>query len=110
MEIILHAHHAEVSASMRTRTERAVSRLAERLRRAVHAVIRFEGDGAEKRVELVLSSPRRRPLVAEGCGKTFGPAVATALTRLEAQVRSEHAKGVRQRRDARREARRVRAA
>ncbi len=102
MEIILHAHHADVSASLRTRTERAVAKLATRLRRAVHAVIRFEGDGAEKRVELVLSSPRRRPLVAEGSGKTFGPAVAAAVARLEAQVRSEHARTERQRRDARR--------
>jgi ribosome-associated translation inhibitor RaiA len=103
VEIILHAHHAPVSDAMKSRAHRIIAKLAARLKRTVDAVIRFEGDGAEKRVELVLHTAKRRDLVAEGRGKHFGPAFAQALAKLEAQVRAEHTKLVRQRREVRRE-------
>lgn len=86
MEIILHAHHAEVTDSLRARAERAVERLSVRLRRVVTAIVRFEGDGPAKRVEIVLQSPRRRDLVARAFDRQYGPALSLAVQRLEMQV------------------------
>jgi ribosome-associated translation inhibitor RaiA len=86
MEIILHAHHAEVPESLRERAERAVSRLSTRLRRVVTAIVRFEGDGPSKRVEIVLQAPRRADLVAEAFDRRYEPALALAVSRLERQV------------------------
>jgi ribosome-associated translation inhibitor RaiA len=86
MEIILHAHHAEVTDSLRAKAERAVERLGARLRRVVTAIVRFEGDGPSKRVEIVLQAPRRRDLVARAFDRQYEPALAQAVHRLEAQV------------------------
>jgi ribosome-associated translation inhibitor RaiA len=86
MEIILHAHHAEVPESLRARAERAVSRLSARLRRVVTAIVRFEGDGPSKRVEIVLQAPRRADLVAQAFDRRYEPALAQAVSRLERQV------------------------
>jgi ribosome-associated translation inhibitor RaiA len=87
VEIVFQSHHADVSDSMRTRARRAVEKLATRLRRVVDAVIRFEEDGPTRRVEIVLRAPRQRRLVAAGEGRFFGPALATAVDRLEKQAR-----------------------
>ena len=87
MEIVFQSHHAQVSDRMRERAGRAVQKLGRRLARAVDAVIRFEEDGPTRRVEIVLHSPRRRAIVAEGTAKFFGPALANAIDRLEAQAR-----------------------
>lgn len=89
MEIIFQAHHASVSPRLRERAERAVRKAALRVRRAVDAVIRFEGDGPDRRVEIVLRAPRHRAIVAEGRDASFGPALSTAVARLEAQARQE---------------------
>lgn len=86
MEIILHAHHADVTNAMRRRAEAAAARLGTRLRRAVTAIVRFEGDGPAKRVEIVLQSRRRRDLVAQAFDRRFGPALSQAVHRLEVQV------------------------
>jgi ribosome-associated translation inhibitor RaiA len=102
VEIILHAHHAEVSQALRARAERALAKIATRLKRAVAAVIRFEADSGVMRVELVLQSPRRRDLVAEGLGKDFGPALTKAVSKLDAQVRAERIRTDRERRAGRR--------
>lgn len=102
MEIILHVHHAEVSDAMRQRAERAVRRLAARLAHTVDAVVRFEQDGRERRVELEVRAARVRPLVASGCAGAFGPALTRAVDRLEREVREQHARATRQRRAARR--------
>lgn len=104
MEIILHVHHAEVSDAMRQRAERAVRRLAARVPRTVDAVVRFEQDGRERRVELEVREPRSRPLVASGRAAFFGSALAVAVTKLEREVRERHAKVTRRRRAARRDA------
>ncbi|MDQ3696462.1 MAG: HPF/RaiA family ribosome-associated protein [Gemmatimonadota bacterium] len=90
MEIIFHAHRAVISDNMRARAERAVRKLATRVRRAVHAVVRFEQDGPVRRVEVVLNAAGRRALVAEGVGRNYGPALAAAIERIEAQL--EHRK------------------
>ena len=81
MEIIFHAHHANVSDRMRKRAESAVRRVARRMARAVDGIIRFEQDGPVKRVEIVLHAPRQRDLIARGEGRYFGPAFAGAMRR-----------------------------
>lgn len=88
MEIIFHAHHANVSERMRKRTEAAVRRAALRMSRAVDAIIRFEQDGRVKRVEILLHAPRQRDLIARGEARFFGPAFAAAMGRLTAQIQS----------------------
>lgn len=87
MEILFQSHHAQVSDRMRERARIAVTKLGSRLVRAVNAVVRFEEDGPTRRVEIVLHAPRRRAIVAEGTGRFFGPALAHAIDRLEAQAR-----------------------
>ncbi|HEU4564590.1 MAG TPA: HPF/RaiA family ribosome-associated protein [Gemmatimonadaceae bacterium] len=86
MEIIFQAHNAVISDQMRARSERAVRKMGVRLRRTVDAVIRFEQDGPVRRVEVVLNAPGRRPLVAEGTAHTFGPALSSAVGRIERQL------------------------
>lgn len=86
MEFILHAHHAEVTESLRRRAERAVERLSARVRRAVTAIVRFEGDGPSKRVEIVFQAPRRPDLVARAFDRQYESALSLAVQRLEAQV------------------------
>jgi ribosome-associated translation inhibitor RaiA len=87
VDIIFHAHHANVSERMRKRAEAAVRRAALRIGRTVDAIIRFEQDGPVKRVEILLHAPRQRDLIARGEAKFFGPAFASAMDRLLAQIR-----------------------
>jgi ribosome-associated translation inhibitor RaiA len=87
MDVIFHAHHAVVSDRMRQRARLAVERIGTRLKRSVDAVVRFEGDGRTRRVEIVLHAPRHCHLVATGQGAYFGPALGDAIVRLEAQLR-----------------------
>jgi ribosome-associated translation inhibitor RaiA len=87
MDVIFHAHHAIVSERLRLRAQRAVERVASRMKRTVDAVVRFEGDGRTRRVEIVLHAPRHRRLIAEGNSRFFGPALGEAIIRLEAQTR-----------------------
>jgi ribosome-associated translation inhibitor RaiA len=86
VEIIFQAHHATISDRLRARAERAVAKAARRLGRVADAVVRFEGDGPTRRVEIVLRSPRNRSLVAEGRSRYYGPALAAAVDRLIAQI------------------------
>lgn len=86
MEIIFHSHHAAVSDRMRERAVRAVEKLAQRLTRAVDGIVRFEADGPMRRVEISLRAPRQKFFVAAGEGKFFGPALALAVERLQAQL------------------------
>ena len=88
MEIIFHAHHAVISDRMRLRAERAVRKVAKKLKRAVDARVRFERDGPTSRVEVLLHAPGRRDLVAEGRARHYGPALSEAVGRLESQVNS----------------------
>ena len=86
MQIMFHAHHAVISENMRQRTEGDLRKLDGRIAHAVDAVVRFEQDGPVRRVEVVLHAPRRRPVIAEGQGRNYGPALAEAVARLEAQL------------------------
>ena len=90
---MFHSHHAVVSDTMKARARRAVEKIAVRLRRAVDAVVRFEADGPDRRVEILLHAPRRRNMVAEGRGKFFGSALAEAIERLEEQARRRRSVG-----------------
>jgi len=99
MEIIFHAHHAEISPRLQQRAEASLRRLVVRLGRAVDAIVRIEQDGPSRRVELVLHAPRGRQLVARGEGRFFGPALTMALGRLNAQItRTKRARSVAARR------------
>jgi ribosome-associated translation inhibitor RaiA len=87
VEIIFQAHHAVISAHMRQRAERVMNKIAKRLHEtATDAVVRFERDSGDCRVELQLNAPRHRPFVAEGRGRFYGPALAVAAARLEKQL------------------------
>ena len=86
MEIILHAHHAEVSESLRAQAEVAVIRLAKRLHRVANAIVRFVGDGDTRRVEIVLQRARSRELFVHADARAFAPALSAAVHRLESQV------------------------
>jgi hypothetical protein len=85
VDIVFHAHHAEISDHMRERAVRIVRKVAGRVGRAVHAAVRFEEDGRTRRVELVLHAARNRRVVAEASARYFGPALAVAGARLAAQ-------------------------
>lgn len=87
MDILFQSHHAQVSERMRERARVAVMRVGTRLARAAKAVVRFEEDGPTRRVEIVLHTPRRRAMVAEGSARFFGPALTYAIDRLDAQTR-----------------------
>lgn len=89
MQIHFHSHHAEVSESMRRRAEREVARAAERVPRAVEAVIRFEQDGPISKVTLALRAPRHHDLLGQGEGRNFGPALSSAVSRVIAQATKE---------------------
>jgi ribosome-associated translation inhibitor RaiA len=86
MEIILHAHHAEVTESLRDQAEAAIRRIAARLHRVANAIVRFVGDGPTRRVEIVLRGAHSRELFAQADARDFAPALATAVHRLESQV------------------------
>jgi ribosome-associated translation inhibitor RaiA len=87
MDIVYHAHRATITPGMRLRTERGLRRLEHRLGRPIDGTVRFEEDGPDRRVEIVLHIPRSRRFVADAEGRFFGPALATALARLDAQLR-----------------------
>ena len=86
MHIILHAHHAVISESLRSQTESAMERVATRMRKIANSIVRFIGDGPTHRVEIELHGTRSRPLVAHGDGPDFAPALAQAVHRIERQI------------------------
>lgn len=86
MEIHFHAHHADVSAAMRTRAERDVLKAAERIPRVVEATVRFEQDGVRRRVSLTFRAPMQQDLIGSAEGRHFGPALTLALARVKAQA------------------------
>ncbi len=89
MDIVIHEHHADISEYMRTRATRAVERAAKRVPRTVEAIIRFEQDGALRRVTVTLRAPKHHDLVGKGEGKFFGPALNAAIAKVNAQASRE---------------------
>ncbi len=86
MEIILHAHHADVTDTLRAQAESAIRRIALRAERIANAIVRFVGDGPTRRVEIVLRGTRHRELFAQADARAFAPALSMAVQRLESQV------------------------
>ena len=86
MEIVFHAHNADVSDNMRRRAEQALRKVARRSKRPVDAAIRFQQDGALRRVELTLHTASGRRYVARSEDRFFGSALATAARRLATQL------------------------
>ena len=86
MEIILHAHHAEVTDSLRVQAHAAVERIAARVKRVANAIVRFIGDGPTRRVEIVLRAGGRGELFAQADARAFAPALSAAVQRLESQI------------------------
>ena len=86
MDIVFQAHHAVISARLQQRSDRLVRGLARRLGRVTSATVRFEGDGPQRRVELMLHAAGGRLVVAEGTGRYYGPALANAASRVKAQI------------------------
>lgn len=86
MEIVFQNHDAPVSDRMRRRAEEAVRKVAARVQRPVDAVIRFQQDGAVRRVELTLHAAPAQRWVARADARYFGTALATATRKLGAQV------------------------
>ena len=89
MKIHVHAHHADVSDTMRTRAERDVLKAAERIPRVIEAIIRFEQDGVLRRVSLTFRAPMHHDIVGSAEGRYFGPALTLALARVRAQAAKE---------------------
>ena len=100
MQIIFHSHHATIPERLRLRAEQGVRKLAARLGGTIDAVIRFEGDGPTRRVEIVMHASRHRRLIAEGKARYLRPALAEAMEALRDQVdraRRGRSKGARRR-------------
>ena len=86
MDVIFHAHNAVISERLRSRAEAIIHKLEMRSARPVRAVVRFEQDGPTRRVEIVMHSSRRRPLISNGYARTYGPALSEAIHNLRAQL------------------------
>lgn len=86
MNIVFQSHHAVISDYMRARTERAIEKLSTRHPMTLDATVRFEQDGPGRRVEIVVHGRGGRRWVAEGHGRTYGPALTLAIKHLETQL------------------------
>lgn len=86
MDVIFHSHNAVISERLRSRAESIIRKLESRIARAVRAIVRFEQDGPMRRVEIEMHASRRRPLISNGYGRTYGPALSEAVHNLQAQL------------------------
>ena len=86
MDVIFHSHNAVISERLRSRAESVIRKLESRVARAVRAIVRFEQDGPTRRVEIEMHASRRRLLISNGYGRTYGPALSEAVHNLQAQL------------------------
>lgn len=86
MEIVFQNHDAPVSDNMRRRAEQALRKVARRANRVVDGVIRFQLDGARRRVELTMHTGEGRRYVASADARYFGSALSAAARKLAMQV------------------------
>jgi ribosomal subunit interface protein len=87
MEIVIHGHQTEITDALRLRAEEGARKLAEHLKRAVDADIRFEEEGVMKTVEILLHAPKQTKLVAKAEAKHHSAALTEAIAKLDAQIR-----------------------
>ena len=90
MEIVFQNHDAPISDNMRRRAEQALRKVARRANRVVDGLIRFQQDGAARRVELSMHTGSGRPYVARAEARYFGSAPADAARKLATQI--DHSK------------------
>lgn len=81
MDIVFHAHHAELSEDLRARAARIVAKVAARMTRVTGAVVRFDEDSRVRRVVIELHASGRK-VVADGRAAHFVDALAAAGHRL----------------------------
>jgi ribosome-associated translation inhibitor RaiA len=86
VDVIFHSHNAVISERLRSRAESIIHKLETRVWRPVRATVRFEQDGPTRRVEIVMRASRRRPLISNGYGRSYGPALSEAVDNLQAQL------------------------
>lgn len=86
MEVILLARHAEVTDALREQAYFAVQRLAAKLKLEANAVVRFVGEGQTRRVIIVLRASGLGELSAQADARHFGPALQTAVQKMETQL------------------------
>lgn len=89
MEIVFSHRGIALTESMLTKAERAILKASERVPRATGALVRFEEDGPERRVEIVFTAPQGVRLVASASGRFWGPALDDALVKLVRQASKE---------------------
>lgn len=86
MEIVFQIHDAQVSDRMKRRAREALLKAARRASRPLDAVIRFQRDGALKRVEMTLHTAGGRRFVARADAPYFGPALGHVARKLAMQL------------------------
>lgn len=86
MDVIFHSHNAVISERLRTRAESVIHKLEPRVSRGVRAIVVFEQDGPTRRVEIVMHASRGRRVVSNGHARTYGPALAEAVEKLQTQL------------------------
>ena len=89
MEIVFSHRGIALTESMLKKAELAILKAAERVPRATGAVVRFEEDGPERRVEIVFTAPQGVRLVASASGRFWGPALDDAVNKLVRQASKE---------------------
>jgi len=89
VEIVFSHRGIAVTESMLKKAERAILKAAERVPRATGALVRFDEDGPERRVEIVFTAPQGVRLVASTSGRYWGPALDGALVKLVRQASKE---------------------
>jgi hypothetical protein len=89
VEMVFSHRGIALTKSMLKKAERAVLKAAERIPRATAAIVRFDADGPERRVEIVFTAPRGTRLVAAAVGRYGGTARNAALLKLVRQASKE---------------------
>jgi ribosome-associated translation inhibitor RaiA len=89
VEIVFSHRGIALTESMLKKAELAILKAAERVPRATGAVVRFEEDGPERRVEIVFTAPQGVRLVASTSGRFWGPALDDAVNKLVRQASRE---------------------
>lgn len=86
MDIVFQGHHAHVSPRLQGRAAQGLEKLGRRIGGVVDATVRFQEDGPQRCVSVELHAAGGRRFVAEGRARFFGPALAVALAKLNAQI------------------------
>lgn len=89
MEVSFTARHGSIPDSVRRHTEERLQRLTRFERRPSHAHIYYDGDGARRRAEAIITVAGGGSFIAAGEASTLRAAVDIALERAERQLKRE---------------------